>query len=445
MPMLTIEPAFFVDSQGHISNEPLQIPVSSSCPISILKIPHQVVMPGFVNTHSHVFQRLLRGLTEKSSGNDNFWSWREHMYRLANTLSPDDFFVVAQFVYQEMLEAGFTHVGEFHYVHHARDKKAYQDPLAISRALKKAAEACSIKLSLLISAYHQSNFNTPALPSQQRFIFEDARDFCAFSKAAHKELPSSLVNVGLSIHSVRAVPTSWFSSLLSLMEEQNSVLHIHVSEQEKEVNDCLAAEGVSPIALLAKHRLLGPLTTLVHATQLIDGDLSVLEHYRPLISICPSTEANLGDGLVPLKDLNDAGLRFCIGTDQHVRLDPFHEVQALEEHERLRIKQRSILNRDGDWLYKKLLTLLTTNGIVSLDPMKELFNNDFIGVELPPEYEWHGPDVALEALFLSAQPQHIKTVISAGKLVVHEGQSLQKNKDDIKKELGKIISSIKKI
>ncbi len=446
MKTLSIEPAFVVDSQGHISDGPISIFVPLSCPISRLKIPNQVIMPSFVNTHSHVFQRLLRGMAEKSRGEHNFWGWRELMYRLANALCPNDLFVIAQFVYGEMLEAGFCHVGEFHYLHHDHKGKPFKKPLAMSQALVDAAKATSMQLTLLLSAYHQSNFGHAALHEQQRFIFASAADFCAFAEEAHATFNDPLIHVGLSLHSVRAVPENWFAPILALAKEQKSVLHIHASEQEKEVKDCLNATGLSPIGLLAKHGLLTPTTTLIHATQLIEGDLELLKRHNPLISLCPSTEANLGDGLVPLKDLNEQKLRLCVGTDQHVRFDPFHEVYALEAHERLRLKERAILNRQGDWLYKKLLPILTTNGLASL--FGQTFSpapNDLIGVELPPEYEWHGREAALEAIFLGAYPQQIKTVFSGGELVVHEGHSLQKNKVLLKKEIAKIMSCINSI
>ncbi len=444
MTTLTIEPAFFINGEGHISKDHVVIEGHHSSGEARLKLPNQVLMPGFVNTHSHVFQRLLRGRVEKSSTLNSFWSWREHMYKLANQISPEDFMIIAHLVYLEMLEAGFTHVGEFHYLHHNLGGEQFKDPLAMSRALAKAAHRSNINLTLLSSAYHLSHFNTPALPEQLRFIFPTIEDFLEHARGVTKELSSPHVNTGIAIHSVRAVPPEWFAPLLEFVKTHHAPLHIHASEQIKEVTDCLKATGHSPIAWLAHHHLLSPQTTLIHATQLIDGDRNYLVQNKPLISICPSTERNLGDGIIPLRDLLEDGLKLCVGSDQHVRLDPFHEVQCIEEHERLRLQERSILNRDGDWLFKKLLPLLTINGLASLKPGVLLDPGaNYIGVELPPEYGWHGPEVAMEALFLAGNTSHIKTVISNGHIVVQDGCSTNRDKLHLYGEVGKLLKFYK--
>ncbi len=442
MTKLIVKAAFFISGEGKISTDPLVID-SHHPALGTLALPNQVIMPGFVNTHSHVFQRLLRGLVEKSSTTNTFWSWREAMYKLANRISPMDLQLIAQLVYLEMLEAGFTDVGEFHYLHHDQSGKKFDDPLAMSRALAAAAKKIKIHLCLLSSAYHQSHFNTPALPEQRRFIFNTAEEFLSHAALVEQELSGAQVSTGIAIHSVRAVPPEWFAPILERVIKSKMPLHIHASEQSQEVKDCLQATGHSPIAWLAHHNLISPQTTLIHATQLIEGDRAYLEQHRPLISICPSTERNLGDGIIALKELFEAGLKICVGSDQHVRLDPFHEAQCLEEHERLRLKERSVLNRDGDWLYKKLLPCLTVNGLNSLYPqMPPQIAPNYIGIELPPEYEWHGPEVAMEALFLAGNTSNIKTVISNGHIVVQDGCSTYGDKFYLYNEVKKFLRSI---
>jgi formimidoylglutamate deiminase len=452
METLILEPEFYIDFKGRITKGPLAITGTMAHDISLVKmpaktlrLPNQVVMPGFVNVHSHSFQRLLRGSVEQKGRHhkDNFWSWREQMYRLAQTLSKDDLAIITQLVYLEMLEAGFTHVGEFHYLHHHPSGKPYPDPLHLSKAIVSAANATGINLCLLECAYERHNFSEPLKKEQRRFAHHSAQDFLDFLKQA-QTLTAESITVGAAIHSVRAVAKDWFSTIHEYTHNHHMPLHIHVSEQQSEVDACLSHTHYSPIALLNQYGLLTPKTTLIHATHLIRGDIDLLAKKRPLICICPSTEKNLGDGMVPIADLFHYPVRICLGTDQHVRLDPFSEARNLEEQERLRLQKRLILPQNDEHLYEALLPCLQSAGMSSLYPTfddSSLFGlpANLIAIELPPEYLWHGPEVALNAMMLAHHPHKITTVITNGQMVVESGQGVHQNKSLLVKEISKIV------
>lgn len=450
-----LKPEFFVDFDGQIVFGSVAINgpkiISAGSDLSQIKaktitLPNQVLMPGFVNCHSHAFQRALRGKVERNclgANKDDFWSWRSQMYALAGQLSKEELELLTLFTYSEMLEAGFTHVGEFHYLHHNDNK----DPLAMSQAIAQAATSAGINLCLLECAYARHNFEQPIKAEQRRFYFEQVDNFLELVKTAKNNLEDALVSIGLAIHSVRAVPQEWFSPIGSLANKLAMPLHIHVSEQQSEVDICKKYTNLSPIALLNHHQLLTPSTTLVHATHLINDDLQIVASNQPHICICPSTEKNLGDGMAPIKELYNNAVRICIGTDQHVRLDPFDEARSLEEQERLRLFKRNILNEKTSHLYRALLPCLQSFGMSSLYPT---FNDaallgqnaNLIGIELSPEYQWHGPEAALDAMLVAHQPAKIMTVITNGQMVVQQGRHQNQDKFYLIKEIGKFLRRI---
>lgn len=414
-----------------------------------LRLRNQVIMPGFVNGHSHAFQRLLRGLVErkpKASLKQNFFTWREKMYTLAQSLTESDLTLVANFVFHDMLLAGFTHVAEFHYLHHELGEDHARDPLALSRAMANGAASQKINLTLLECAYQRSNFDEPLRPEQQRFGFRSARDFLAFFEEAARGISNAYTKIGVAIHSVRAVDETWFNAINDRARAHHAPLHLHVSEQRAEIDACVKARGLSPIALLDRYHLLAPHTTLVHATHLIQGDHELLANSGTTICVCPSTEKNLGDGVIELAGLMKT-LAICIGTDQHVRLDPFEELRSLEEQERARIMQRLVLNHEGQYLFEALLPSLTRHGLRALDPR---FHNEgligidanLVGVALPPEYLWHGPKAALDALLLAGNSSSIRTVISRGEPIVFDGIAKNRDHEYFVKEIGKFFRKL---
>lgn len=284
-----------------------------------------LTLPGFTNTHSHAFHRALRGRTQRGSG--TFWTWREQMYAVAERLDPDVYFDLARATYAEMLAAGYTSVSEFHYVHHQPDGTPYDDPNALGHALVAAAETTGIRLTLIDTCYLAGGIGEPLNDAQRRFGDGDADRWAARVAAIRHD------RVGGAIHSVRAVPRDQMPVVVAATKDRP--LHVHVSEQPAENDACAAAYGLTPVGLLADAGALGPLTTAVHATHLTDADIALLAGSDCEVSLCPTTERDLGDGIGPARALADAGVRLSIGSDSQAVVDPFEEMRAVELDERL--------------------------------------------------------------------------------------------------------------
>jgi len=292
-------------------------------------------VPAMVNAHSHAFQRDLRGVAERPGApDDDFWSWRTEMFRLAGALEPDTMRDVAGRVYAEMAAAGYGAVGEFHYVHHRPDGTPYETPNAMAIAVAEAAVAAGLRIVLLPAAYHRNGWDgadRPPQPGQRRFCDPDVATFLRRvddlrAWAADRDG----VTVGLAAHSVRAVPASWLEALGAHAREHDLVLHVHAHEQRRELAECDAEHGCTPIELLARCGFLGERTSVVHGIHVTDGDIDLLARSGSIVVSCPTTEGNLGDGFLPALRYRDAGVRLAIGSDSQVRVDPFEEVRELE-------------------------------------------------------------------------------------------------------------------
>lgn len=306
----------------------------------VTRLEHMVILPGFVNAHSHVFQRALRGHTHRAlSRQDTFWTWRRAMYAEAQRLDPDSLYISALETYREMVRAGYTSVGEFHYLHHQHGGSPYADPNAMSRAVLAAGKDAGIRVVLLMVAYAQAGFGLPPEEGQLRF--------CDSSVDAYLErvdvLRSEGVPIGLAPHSVRAVPEDWFRKIAAYSRQHRLPLHVHVDEQVAEIEQCRAAYGCTPIELLDRFEALGPLTTVVHATHADATELALLKKARATVCVCPTTEGDLGDGIAPYAELMDAGIALAIGADSNTRLDPFEELRWAEYTARMRYQRRRIL------------------------------------------------------------------------------------------------------
>jgi len=318
-----------------------------------------VVLPGAINSHSHAFHRLLRGRThgDDTDGGGSFWTWRELMYRASARLDPASYERIATAVYAEMVAAGWTSVAEFHYVHHAPDARPYDPPHAMERALARAARATGIRLTLLDTCYLSSGFGSPLEPAQRRFGDADAAAWLARLSSLGSQLAQEHpeVVVGAAVHSVRAVPVDALERIGAELDP-GIPLHVHLSEQPGENEACLAATGLSPTALLARSGLLSSRLSAVHATHLTDDDIAALGAAGVTIVMCPTTEADLGDGVGPARRLADAGARIALGTDQHAVIDPLLEARALEHGERLASGRR------GRFSPAELVAALTRGG-----------------------------------------------------------------------------------
>ncbi len=305
------------------------------------------LVPGLANLHSHAFQRAMAGLAEaRTHPSDSFWTWRELMYRFAARISPDHVQDIASHLYVEMLKGGFTGVAEFHYLHHDLAGQPYAEPTEMSGRIFEAAEVAGIALTHLPVLYAHGGFGgQPALPEQARFLN---------SVDTHMRLVQSLqaavrshreLRVGLAFHSLRAVSPQLMGEALRAMDgiDDQAPIHIHVAEQEKEVAECLAWSGERPVGWLLDHMPVDGHWCLVHATHLEPGEMRRLAESGAVAGLCPTTEANLGDGVFPAGAYLAAGGRFGIGTDSHITVDAAEELRLLEYGQRLVTRRRAVL------------------------------------------------------------------------------------------------------
>jgi formimidoylglutamate deiminase len=274
-------------------------------------------LPGFVNAHSHAFQRALRGRTE----GDDFWGWREAMLDLARSLTPEQVRSRYVQVYREMLDAGYTAVGEFHYL-----------GLPEAHAALEAAAEAGIELVLLLAAYARGGLDRFRQASVAEYLEQ------------LESVRATGVRVGLAPHSVRACPREWLEELGAYAAGEGLPLHVHADEQPREIEECVAEHGLRPIELLAEAGCLGPRTTVVHATHADAHELDVLAEAGARVCVCPTTEANLGDGFVPAQKLCERGIGICIGSDSNVRIDPLEELRELEGIARRRTGRRNVIS-----------------------------------------------------------------------------------------------------
>jgi formimidoylglutamate deiminase len=303
-------------------------------------------VPGIPNLHSHAFQRAMAGLAERQTHpEDSFWTWRETMYRFAARMDPDSTYAVASQLYAEMLEAGYTTVCEFHYLHHAPDGKPYADPAAMSRALIAAARDTGIRMTLLPVLYMTGGFDGRALSARQQRFGHDVEAFLGLLQTLRAGENDTL-RIGCAFHSLRAVPEAAMREVLAALPP-DAPLHIHIAEQIGEVQDCLALRGARPVEWLQQNFEVDPRWTLVHATHLTPVETKQLAASGAAVAICPTTEANLGDGLFPLRAYLDAGGAWGVGSDSHISVSPVEELRWLEYGQRLVTRHRNIAVSTG--------------------------------------------------------------------------------------------------
>lgn len=304
---------------------------------------HRCALPGLPNLHSHAFQRGMAGLAERRGPEgDSFWTWREVMYRFVDRMTPDDVRAIATLAYVEMLETGFTRVGEFHYVHHDRHGQPFDDPAEMSRAIVAAAEESGIALTLLPVLYSHAGFGgQPPRAEQMRFV-HDIDGYARLIDAARAGgagLPDMVV--GVAPHSLRAVTPEQLAAVAELAA--GCPVHIHIAEQVKEVADCLAWSGQRPVAWLLDNAPVDDRWCLVHATHMTPDETAAMAVSGAVAGLCPITEANLGDGLFPAAAFVAAGGRFGVGSDSNILIDAAEELRWLEYGQRLAHRGRNIL------------------------------------------------------------------------------------------------------
>lgn len=322
---------------------------------------NQRVVPGIANLHSHAFQRAMAGMAERQEhAEDSFWSWRETMYRFAQRLDPDSLRAVAAQLYVEMLEAGYTSVCEFHYLHHAPDGRPYDDPAAMSRALIAAANDTGIRLTLLPVLYMAPGFAGGELDPRQKRFGHDVDAYLQLLERLRAE-QGDTVKVGCALHSLRAVPAEAMRQVLEALPG-DSRIHIHIAEQVAEVEQCLEHRSARPVQWLLDNAQVDARWTLVHATHLDDAELAGIARSGATVAICPTTEANLGDGLFRLRDYLEAGGRLGIGSDSNSSVSPVEELRWLEYGQRLATRRRNIaVTPDSPSVGQTLLRAVATS------------------------------------------------------------------------------------
>jgi formiminoglutamate deiminase len=357
-------------------------------------------LPGMPNAHSHAFQRALAGHGETAAGEDSFWSWREAMYALAGAASAEDLHVIARRAYGDMLRGGFTCVAEFHYLHHGPGDTRGPECAA---AVMEAAREAGIRLAFFPVFYARGGFGRGASSRQSRFVHRTLEEFAAYV-AALPEPPA-----GLAAHSLRAAPPECLPDLVALADEiggEGSPLHIHVSEQPAEVEECLAATGLKPVACLARAVDLGPRWMLVHATHADEAERRIVAEAGATVVLCPLTEAYLGDGLFPAAEFVAGGGRIALGSDSNVRIDAVEELRWLEYGQRLLTGRRACL-ADDEGLGGPLWRRTAAAGAAAMGlPVGHLapgFFADFVALDpgAPALEGLPGPAEALDAMVTS--------------------------------------------
>jgi formimidoylglutamate deiminase len=433
-----------------------------------IRLANRALLPGMVNAHSHAFQRVLRGRTEyRASDRDSFWTWREMMYSAATKLTPEDVYDASRMAFLEMALSGITAVGEFHYLHHAPDGKPYEDPNQLAKEVIRAAGDVGLRLALLRVAYVRSGFRTDPNPKQTRFIEAEADVYLKNLEAlissvgiqgrseqsggnpsvsegatsSGSTLPNGRVSAmtwtGVAPHSVRAVPLAYLREVIGHANELNLRVHMHVAEQPAEVSACVEEYGRTPIALLETEGLLSERFTAVHAIHVTPKAIAGFAKTGAMVCACPTTERNLGDGVVPADEYLKHGVPICLGTDSHVQIDPFEEARELEYHLRLQKMERAVLGErtpsSADVAQSELAALLfdcaTVNGARSIGSPNGTLDvgkpADFFTVDLSdPSIAGASPDDLLSSIMFSASRAAVREVVVGGKPIVSDGQHL---------------------
>jgi formimidoylglutamate deiminase len=438
-----------------------------------INLPRRAMLPGMVNAHSHAFQRVIRGRTEYRTGDrDSFWTWREMMYSAATRLSPEDIFDASRMAFLEMALSGITAVGEFHYLHHAPDGKPYDDPNLLAKEVVRAAGDVGLRIALLRVAYARSGHKVEPNPKQARFIEAETatylknlealasglrnptvREGASRARQGTGTLPDGRVSatawVGVAPHSVRAVPLAYLKEIIDYADQRDLKVHMHVAEQPAEVSTCVEEYGRTPVALLETEGLLSDRFTAVHVIHVTPKSIPAFAKTGAMVCACPTTERNLGDGVVPADEYLKHQVPICLGTDSHVQIDLLEDARELEYHLRLQKLERAVLGggyarlrraaalRDEslpeacapDYLASILFDCATVNGARSIGALNGALGAgkpaDFFTVDLDdPTIGGTLKDDLLASIMFSSSRAAVREVVIGGKPVVSEGQHL---------------------
>ena len=401
-----------------------------------MRLARRALLPGMVNAHSHAFQRVIRGRTEHRSqhSSDSFWTWREQMYAAANTLEPDEIYNASRLAFLEMALSGITSVGEFHYIHHSKDGSSYSDPNLIEREVIRAAREIGIRISLLRVAYARSGYQTDPNPQQIRFIESSPDVYLKHLEQllSAPELNDDMAWIGVAPHSVRAVPLDYLKTIVSFANERALPVHMHVAEQPAEVSACVEEYGRSPVALLETEGLLSKRFTAVHAIHVTPKAIGTIARAGAFVCACPTTERNLGDGVVPVDSYFDAGVRVSLGTDSQIQIDLLEDAREIEYHLRLQKMARNVLAPLADSssaaLSQRLFDCATVNGAASIGlerggKIEVGAPADFFTVDLDdPSIAGAAPDDLLANIVFSLSRTAVRDVVVGGRQIVESGR-----------------------
>ena len=386
-------------------------------------------LPGMPNLHSHAFQRAMAGLAERRGpGDDSFWTWRETMYGFASRIGPDELRAIAAQLYAEMLRAGYTRVCEFHYLHNAPDGAPYADPAAMSRAIIEAARETGIGLTLLPVLYMTGGFDGRALSDRQRRFGLSVDAYLRLLDSL-SALESPGMRVGIALHSLRAVPEAAMREVLDAPIAQDRVIHIHIAEQIGEVQDCLGIRGARPVQWLFDHADVDARWCLVHATHLDDSEMRALAESGAVAGLCPTTEANLGDGLFPLASYLDADGVLGIGSDSHISVSPVEELRWLEYGQRLVTRHRNIAVRKPGASVGETLWANALRGGRQAAGMHEGSSRDVIVLDdTSPLLAARDEDSVLDTFLFAGNTPLVRDVMAGGEWVVRDFHHKDENR-----------------
>jgi len=379
-----------------------------------------LTIPGLANCHSHAFHRALRGRTQRGQG--TFWTWRDQMYDVAARLDPDSYLDLATVTFREMVAAGITGVGEFHYLHHQPDGTPYDDPNAMGHALVEAARRAGLRITLLDTCYLSSGFGEPPQGVQVRY---DDGSAAAWAERLAALEDADAVRIGAAVHSVRAVPRDHLPTVVKAADGRP--LHVHLSEQVAENDACARTYGarVTPTRVLAEAGVLGPLTTAVHATHLTDDDIRLIGDARTFACFCPTTERDLGDGVGPSRPLHDAGSPLTLGSDSHAVIDLFEEMRAVELDERLATRRR------GHWTAQELLAAATRHDSLGWEDAGAIAvgsRADLVTIATD-RVRTAGTGADEQTAVFAAVAEDVTRVVTEGRVVFVEGDREQLGRD----------------
>jgi formimidoylglutamate deiminase len=389
------------------------------------------VIPGLCNAHSHAFQRALAGHTEQRSpaGRDNFWTWRERMYELAGKVDAELLTAIARQVYCEMLSSGYTSVAEFHYLH--RDPRNPEATDSMFAAISTAAEESGIRLTYVPVHYERAGFDSPEpLPHQQGFALS-IDDFMAHYERVRTQSHAA-ATVGIGAHSLRAVRRESLQTIAAAANDAFVPMHLHIAEQQREVDECTAAYGARPVQWLLENFDVARNWCLVHATHMDANELATTASSGAVVALCPSTEANLGDGLFPLHDFLTHGGRIAIGSDSHVSINPFEELRWLEYGQRLVTQTRNIVSLRGSHVGSELFLRALEGGAAASgqenNGLEKDAAADFVVLsDDDPMLAGHGDDSRLDALVFSGYPLPVERVMVNGEWRVVDAMHVQRD------------------